>query len=366
MEEIGFQSSAVANGLYGRDEITVLLGRNQKLHCLFAGLSALLVLGGAGWYALSSHWAGRWVGGSSPAGLVLGTIAALIIGFELLLWPRKRLRRKKLGPTRFWLAAHLWFGLATGPLAFIHAGYRFGGAFSSVLMWLLLFVLASGLYGWVMQIVIPRWMLGNLPSETITAQINDVLIQNSLDARRMLTVAYGPKPEGLTKLTNLNEQSLSYKGSRTSRDFATGEYQQIVVGAVQRRGPQRGRSTVESVQEVDAADARVVWNEFAAVVEPFLLGGIPNLLIPTSKTEKDKLRTRQKTIEYFGLLRESSSMSSSSILDRLEELCEKRHQFDAQRKAQAWLHSWIAVHASASIILGVLLLTHIFLAIRYM
>jgi len=256
--------------------------------------------------------------------------------------------------------------LATGPLAYIHAGYRFGGTFTSFLMWLLLFVLASGVYGWIMQIVIPRWMLGNLPSETITAQIDDVLIQNSLDARRMLTVAYGPKPEGLTKLTNLNEQSTSYKGNRTVRDPATGEYQQIVVGAVQRRGPQRGRSAMNTIQEVDPADARIVWNEFAALVEPFLLRSIPGLLVPAKKTEQEKLRTRQKTIEYFSLLRESCSASSASILDRLEELCEKRHQFDVQRKAQAWLHSWIAVHASASIILGVLLLTHIILAIRYM
>ena len=71
-------------------------------------------------------------------------------------------------------------------------------------------------------------------------------------------------------------------------------------------------------------------------------------------------------MEFFGLLRESCSATSSTIIDRLEELCEKRRQFDAQRKAQMWLHSWVAIHASASIILGVLLVTHIILAIRYM
>ncbi len=342
------------------------LGRELKLHFTFGGLALVLILSGAVWHGIESAQADRWVGGGSAVGIVLGSIAAFIILFELLLWPRKRLRRYKLGPTRYWLAAHLWFGLATGPLAFIHAGFRFGGTFTSVLMYLLLFVLVSGIYGWIMQVVIPRWMLGNLPDETIHGQIDDVSVQNALDARRMLTVAFGPKPEGLTKLTNLDEAVSRLMGQRTRRNAITQEYEQIVVGALQRRGTVRGRSVVDGEFEVDVADSRVLWREYAAVVDPYLLRGIVGKKTPTPQNESVKLHTKQESIEYFSLLRQSCHPGSSKIIDHLERLGDQRRQFDSQKRAHRWLHSWIAVHASASIILGIMLIAHIILAIRYL
>jgi hypothetical protein len=345
----------------------VLLKKNLKLHAITGGLAVAIVVLGLVWYLAASNAAERWVGGSSVVGLALGTIAALIIGFELLLWPRKKFRKHKLGPTRYWLVGHLWFGLATGPLAFIHAGFQFGGLFTSCLLWLLFFVLASGVYGWVMQVIIPKWMLGSLPSETITAQIDDVAVQNALDARRMITVAYGAKPEGLTKLTNLDEMSQSFRGTRTVRD-PSGAVSRIVVGAVQRRGAPRPRSTLTSVQEFDPVDGRVVWKEYAAVIDPFLLHDISEL--PSAgkraKIEIDKLRTQQHTEVFFSLLRQSCSASAEPVLEKLRSYCNERHQLDQQRRYQKWLHYWIAIHASASVLLGVLLVAHIFLSLRYL
>jgi hypothetical protein len=344
----------------------VQLGRDLRLHFTLAGLALILILSGAVWYWIASVQANRWVGGGSTIGLVLGSIAAFIILFELLLWPRKRLRRHRLGPTRYWLAAHLWFGLATGPLAFLHAGFRFGGSFTTTLMCLLLFVLGSGIYGWIMQVVIPRWMLGNLPDETIHGQIDDVSVQNALDARRMLTVAFGPKPEGLTKLANLDDAASMLLGQRTRRNATTQEYEQIVVGALQRRGTVRGRSVVDGELEVDVADSRVLWREYAAVVDPYLLRGIVGIKSPAPRNETTNLQTKQESLEYFNLLRGSCDSGSEKIIDHLERLCDQRRQFDSQKVAHRWLHGWIAVHASASIILGVLLIAHIVLAIRYM
>jgi len=364
-------------------EGVVLLTRNFKLHAGWILFVLLLVVGGAIWQSVASGYAGRSVGGSSLVGLVLGTIAASIILFELLLWPRKKYRKLKLGPTRYWMAGHIWLGLASGPLAFIHAGYRFGGTFSSILMCLLIFVLASGIYGWIMQILIPRWMLANLPSETICGQIDEVAIQNVLDARRMLTVAYGPKPEGLVKLSNLDTASASLNHVRIAGQ-AFGDtvgQKQVVVGAVQRRGPSRGRSSLQSEFDVEQTDSRVVWKEYAAVIDAYLLEDVKvigsNLSKGGSKSRQGRglllggdeaiqLRNYQKARTWFMLLREACSPSSSVILDRLEDFCDQKRQFDVQRRMQGWLHSWIAVHASISVLLGVLLVAHIVLAIRYM
>ncbi|MEQ1827403.1 MAG: hypothetical protein ABL921_15705 [Pirellula sp.] len=330
-------------------------------------LAIALIVVLAIWQSWASRTAGRFVSGSSLPGLVAGSVAALIILFELLLWPRKRLRRFKLFPTKFWLSAHLWLGLATGPLAFIHSGYRFGGTFTTILMWLLLLVLASGVYGWIMQVVIPRWMLGNLPFETIASQIDDVSIQSALDARRMLTVAYGTKPEGLAKLVDLDEISASMRGSSMQRD-QDGNVRQILVGAIQRRGDQRSMLNIDNETEFNLADSKEVWRQYASVIEPFLLHGTGRSVgdIKTRTSQPLTLSSPQKTMDWFSMLKDSCSPSAVSILERLQQLCDQRHQFDAQRRAHAWLHGWIAVHAGISVMLGILLISHIVLALRYM
>lgn len=361
----------------------MLLVRNLRLHVAWIFIVACLVVGGAAWQAISSHQLGRSVGGSSLVGLVVGSVAALIILFELFLWPRKKLRKYRLGRTKHWMAGHIWLGLATGPLAFIHSGYRFGGTFSTVLMYLLLFVLASGLYGWLMQIVIPRWLLSNLPSETIASQIDDVCIQNALDARRMLTVAYGAKPANLAKLANLDEATARFSAVKVvGQDVSFIEAKrQIVVGAVQRRGPDGGRSNIDRDVEVDPADANRIWKEYSAVIEVYLLRNVSeisnssnSLTGETTNSESDRakigdrriLKDPRKSKSWFLALREVCSLSSAPIIDRLEEFCDQKRQYETQRRAQAWLHSWIAVHASVSVLLGILLVVHIILAIRYM
>lgn len=347
----------------------VLLASKLKLHLGPIALAAILIFAGALWQYGDSVRVGRVVSGSSLSGIVVGSVAAAIIFFELLLWPRKRLRRWKLGRTKTWLTYHLWLGLATGPLAWIHSGYRFGGTFTTVLMTLLLFVLASGVYGWVMQIVIPKWMLGNLPQETIPSQIDDVLIQSALEARQMLTVALGTQPTQVaTGLANLDAAAAEFIGASTHRN-AAGQVEAIVVGARQRRDTQRHLFDQDVVGDFSPSDRIEIWKQYAAVIEPFLLRdiafvgaaeGLPTL------AKRSPLHTLQKSLDWFGMLRDACSFNAKPILDRLQSIVEQRHQWDAQRRAHAWLHGWIAIHASVSIILGVLLLVHIVLALKYM
>ncbi len=346
----------------------MLLARKLKLHCGSIFFAALIVFVCLVWQATYSNAAGRMASGSSLPGLVVGSIAATIILFELLLWPRKKLRRWKLFPTKYWMVAHIWFGLATGPLAFIHSGYRFGGTFSTTLMVLLLFVLLSGVYGWVMQMLIPKWMLGNLPFETIACQIDDVSVQAALNARRMLTVAYGPKPEGLKKLANLDAASAEMSGVVTVRDGQK-EIKAIVIGAIQRRDTSRSRIEINADDEFNSDDGRELWKQYAAVIEPFMLNGVASSEDGANarySQEKSPIKSRQRTAVWFSSLRASCSTTARPIVDNLEELTVQRHQYDSQRRAQAWLHGWIAFHASASVALGVLLITHVVLALKYM
>ncbi len=344
----------------------MLLRSKVKLHLGPVLVATAIVIGAVLWQRHETIVAGRTVSGSSLAGMSIGGLAAAIILFELLLWPRKWLRRCRwLIPTKYWLAFHLWLGLATGPLAIVHAGYKLGGSFTTILMCILFFVLLSGVYGWILQTWLPKWMLGNLTHETIGSQIDEVSIQSALQARQLLTAAYGKKPKGLRPLQNLDPYQEELRDRRVGSDH---RLTKIVVGAPQRLGPQRLELSAE--QEIDLKDSTEIWRQYALVVDPFLLHGIrfvvPHVRVKRMQLKHSPIQTRQKMIDWFSLLRKSCSPSAEPILDELERLCEQRRQFDLQRRVQNWLHGWIAFHVAASVFLGVLLVTHIVLAIRYM
>ena len=52
----------------------------------------LATAGAVAWYAADWVAQGRMPGGSSRPGFVFGVVGGLIIVFELLLWPRKKVR----------------------------------------------------------------------------------------------------------------------------------------------------------------------------------------------------------------------------------------------------------------------------------
>ena len=63
------------------------------------------------------------------------------------------------------------------PLIRFHAGFQLGGPLTMVLMVLFTLVIASGIFGVVLQQFIPRMMLARLPHETIYEQIDSVVGQ---------------------------------------------------------------------------------------------------------------------------------------------------------------------------------------------
>lgn len=126
------------------------------------------------WFIQHAKATSRLPGGASLPGLTYGIAAAAIMVFELLLWPRKLLRRWRLGAATAWLRAHVWLGLLTVPLVLLHSGFHWGGTLSTALAVLFILVIASGIFGLAMQQWLPRWMLADLPDETIASQVEHV------------------------------------------------------------------------------------------------------------------------------------------------------------------------------------------------
>ena len=142
-----------------------------------------------GWYAAASFGWVEWPSGSTQLGLILGIVAAAIIAFEMLMWPRKALRGYRLGRARAWMYWHIWLGLASVPLAIVHAGFRFGGPLTAMVLVLFLLVIASGVWGLGVQQVLPHRLLHGFAAETVEPQVDQVMAVHQREADELVTVA---------------------------------------------------------------------------------------------------------------------------------------------------------------------------------
>ncbi|MCM2374623.1 hypothetical protein [Aporhodopirellula aestuarii] len=324
----------------------MLLQRNQiRLHLPFAFLALVLVIGCAVWYVVDSRNAEQWLGGGSTVGLACGVIAAAIIAFEMLLWPRKLLRRLRLFPTKYWLAAHLWIGLASFPLAILHSGFHLGGFLPATLMILFALTIFSGVYGWAIQNILPKWLLRNLPAETIYSQIDHVAELAAEDAKRMLIASCGQR-RTMLDVSQLDMEEMDLSLTQT-----------IVIGAVRQAG--KGRTSGRTLQTKLVNDSRDdrdrLWTAFDNIEDFLIEGG----------TVTSPVTDRREASIWFNRLRKDCGADSHGVIDALEELCDQRRQFDTQAVVHRWLHAWLPLHIGLSVSVSVLLVVHIWTALKY-
>ena len=120
--------------------------------------------------------------GGSAIGLTFGIVGSVFMVFAGLLAGRKKFPVWRLGRAQTWMRGHLWLGVLSLPIIFFHAGFRVGGPLTSVLMVLLIIVVASGIFGALLQHYLPAVMTVQVPSETIFEQIDHVRAQFVADA----------------------------------------------------------------------------------------------------------------------------------------------------------------------------------------
>jgi hypothetical protein len=324
-----------------------------RLHTLPAGMALLLSAGLILWYWFASWTTDQWLGGGSVPGLVLGTVAAGIIFFEMGLWPRKMLRRFRLFPTKYWLSAHIWFGLACLPLAIVHSGMHWGGWLSTTLLIVLAATVISGGIGLGLQNVIPRWLLKHIPAETIYEEIDNISISVVRDAETLLNTTCGTRDAAMTLQLNAGEMTRFREllGDQPEAELT----RMIVIGA-----PREAGRRLEGYQEQPAVaneqqDARSLWNAFDEL-RPFLLDG---------STRARVFGDQARATLWFRLLRQACSPEAERVIDALERLADQRRQFNLQQRLYHWLHGWLPFHIGLSVSLCLLLIAHIYFALRY-
>lgn len=331
-----------------------------RLHAPWAVFALTLTVGLIAWYGWESWIAGAWLGGGSLPGLVLGIVAAAIIASEMLLWPRKALRRWRLFPTKHWLAAHVWLGLACLPLGVVHSGWHLGGWLTTLLLTVLFVTVASGVYGLVMQNVIPRAMWRRLPAETIHGEIDRVAESLVADADQMMVTACGPRDAVMTMEfgafeSNRFRELLGEEGSVEMTRM-------IVIGAPRdagRRerfsGKSAGLAKGATATNSQADEARSLWVAYDEL-RPFLIDGV---------SRREVFGDETRATGWFRLLRRACSVEAERVIGPLERLADQRRQFNLQRRMHSWLHAWLPFHIAFSVGLSVLLVAHIYFALRY-
>ena len=105
--------------------------------------------------------------GGTPLGYTLGTLGALTILWLLWYGVRKRSYRSTSGTVQGWLSAHVYLGLALVVVVTLHTGFEVGWNVHTLAYVLMLAVVASGIYGTMAYLRVPRAMTENLGEDTL-------------------------------------------------------------------------------------------------------------------------------------------------------------------------------------------------------
>ena len=259
--------------------------------------------------------------GGSGIGLMFGVVGSIFMVFAGLLAARKKVPVWRLGRAQAWMRGHLWLGTLSLPIIFFHAGFRFGGLLTTVLMVLLIIVVLSGIFGAVLQHYMPPLMTARIPMETIFEQIDRVRAQLTAEADEMVEAVCGP----------LN-------GRQAQR--ATGT-----------------RAVASTVTATAVATATTpLCNFYSQEMRPFL---------QNERIQNSALATRAKAAGVFEGLRMLLPGDLHGIVKNLAEICEEERQFRRQIRYHHWLHGWLILHVPLSLALLLLGCAHAIMALRY-
>ncbi len=288
----------------------MLLDRRQSpwaVATLVVGIVAV-----AGYLWLDRRTPGGLTGGST-AGLWYGVAgSALMVYAGLLSAHRLFPAWWWLGMRKTWLRGHLWLGSLSVVLIACHAHARLGGTVEIALWLVLAGIILTGVYGLVLQQVLPGWLARRFPDEAPYGQIPHLC--------------------------------------RTFRQEADDLVDQIAPPAA-----------------VKAADGGGVAAELRAFhdeqVRPFLAAPVPRRSVLLSDLQAEALFSAFR--RRLGVRHDDAADPAAVALDRLEAICRDRRRLAEQERMYRWLHSWLLLHVPLSAALLVLGAAHVVMSLYY-
>lgn len=296
----------------------------------FIGSVAGLVIASAVYvpYALRSAAGPR---GGSAIGLIYGSLGFALMLFAGLLGLRKKFPIWRIGRAQTWMRGHLWLGLLSFPMILMHGGFHFGGTLTRVLMWLFIFVYASGIVGAALQHFMPRLHTSRLPMETIYEQIDHVRQQLVGEATKIV-----------------KETSAALEG-----DVGSASERQRALAAAAGANWDTTVATGLAVDEQASGELRRLLRDEIA---PFL-----------AHSERGAFRISESSVAHalFQQLRVLLPADLHANIDDLENICEEKRQLDEQSRLHKILHGWLLVHIPLSYAVLLLGAWHAVAALRF-
>jgi hypothetical protein len=77
------------------------------------------------------------------------------------------------------------------------------------------------------------------------------------------------------------------------------------------------------------------------------------------------VRSQHQAAVLFQDRRTKLDPAAHVTIDALENLCDQRRQLEEQARMHFWLHGWLCVHLPLSVALFVLMVLHIWYALKY-
>ena len=125
-----------------------------------AGTIVVLILGGLAIWA--TYTFSQDIALSPNIGITMRWLTGLtgLVGIVwVMLYPvRKQIYRRRVGALRYWMLSHIYLGILATVLILVHGGTSSGGLMTSVLMISFDLTIATGLFGALCYLIIPRFM----------------------------------------------------------------------------------------------------------------------------------------------------------------------------------------------------------------
>jgi hypothetical protein len=283
---------------------------HKRWFWITAGL-AVLLLGIYGWFNYTTP--GGLTGGST-IGLWYGILGMGLMVYAALLSALRRVPSWWwIGSRKTWLKGHIWLSLLSVVVLLCHSGFHWGGPLEQVLWLVFGLTIATGVFGLVVQQIIPRLMTTRILREAPYEQIPRLcqVLRRRADA--------------------LADQIKAIEVQVSQTNFLAS---QVGMGA------------------------KVQFQQFyEKQIRPFLSEGYPRSSLLANPMAAEEAFTRLRALPAL--------RSAEEPLTELQLLCDERRQLPEQERLHLWLHVWLLVHIPLSVMVLVLGVAHAILALYY-